>query len=90
MTRGSFPRVRNDTTLAASCLKASRGDAPNSERISERVEQPYQALATRHTFLAEPRAGLSRSMIVFMFTCIQFHKTKQATPSYAGYHKKRE
>ena len=35
----------------------SRGDTPNSERISERVEQLYQAVATKHTLLGEARVG---------------------------------
>ena len=35
----------------------SRSDTPNSERISERVEQLHQALSTRHTLLGEPRVG---------------------------------
>ena len=49
------PRVRNTCRFLREGL--SRGDTPNSERISERVEQFYQALATKHTLLGEPRVG---------------------------------
>ena len=35
----------------------SRADTPNFERTSQRVEQLYQASATRHTLLGELRVG---------------------------------
>ena len=52
------PRVRIDTMLAASCLKASLGAMLRTPIAHESfVEQLYQALAMRHTLLGEPRVG---------------------------------
>ena len=60
VTRGSCPRVRNDTILAASCLEASLGAirrTPSAYQSVYSVDQTYQALATRHTSSGEPRVG---------------------------------
>ena len=46
----------------------SRGDTPNSERKSERVEQLYQAFATRLTLLGEPG---SDEAVVQLYPCSQ-------------------